>query len=59
LRTSKPSTANQHSQKSRHRIANLSLCNLGVLCVSVEALDISEIHHRDAENTKAAQRIKA
>jgi len=33
-----------------------TLCNLSVLCVSVVSLYSAIVHHRDTENTEAAQR---
>jgi len=35
-----------------------SLCILGVLCVSVVKVFTPGLHHRDTENTKAAQRVE-
>jgi hypothetical protein len=37
---------------------DVSLCNLGVLCVSVVKKAEGKNHHRDAENTEVAQRKK-
>jgi hypothetical protein len=34
----------------------ISLCNLGVLCVSVVSFGRELVHHRDTENTEVAQR---
>jgi len=33
-----------------------SLCNLGVLCVSVVCFCLEFVNHRDTENTEVAQR---